>query len=103
MREVHDGAGTFGVVGVEHDVDVVERGLGRFGDDGGLLALGSTFERVAHAEQSCGDHGARTTAPELVDRPFPVLRVGVDDLAVGLVLCSVGIIDHALTLGPFAA
>ena len=72
-REVHDGAGTFGVVGVEHDVDVVELGLGRLGDDGGLFALGSTFERVAHAEQSRGDHAARAAAPELVDRPFPVL------------------------------
>ena len=40
------------MVGVEHDVDVVELGLGCLRDDGGLFALGATFERVAHAEQS---------------------------------------------------
>ncbi len=114
-REVHDGAGTFGVVGVEHDVDVVELGLGRLGDDGRLFALGSTLERVAHAEEPRGDHAARTAAPELVDRPFPVLGVGLGlglaSLVVGLASLVVGLagrlvrlrrefVDHALTIGP---
>ena len=107
--QVHDGTRALGVIGVEHDVDVVELGLGRLGHDRRLLLLRPALERVAHAEQSGRDHRARGAAPEPVDRTFPAPRASTSGaspsastLAGRLVgrRAGVGVFVHAVTLGP---
>ena len=54
-REVHDRARVLGVLEVEHEIDVIEGRVRSVGDDGRLLLLRTTLERVAHSEQSGGD------------------------------------------------
>ena len=83
---------------VEHEVDVVEGGVRSVGDDGRLLLLRTTFERVAHAEQSGGDDRSRSPAAELVDGPLPRL-VGV--LVVALELGIVVHVPNVRTVGAY--
>ncbi len=92
---------TFGVLGVELQVDVVERGVRRVGDDRRLLLLRRTLERVAHAEQPGRDDGTRGAPPEPVDGPFPRRFDGFVGLAVGVVVAiDLGLVVHSPTLGP---